>query len=416
MRRKVLLHGPVLSRSGYGVHARFILRALRQYEHLFEIHIVNTNWGRTGQIIGNDLERKWIDGLIKDTFHYVNNGGQFDMCIQCTIPGEWKRMAPVMIGATAGTETTKISPEWMQKCMEVDRIITVSKHASYAFEYTTYKIKDEQGGDRGVARVNVPIEHVNYPVRPELIQKDDSRESKFQFDSDFNFLLMAQWGPRKNIENTIKWWIEEFHDQSDVGLVVKTSIANDSRVDRDYTQQRLENLLSEYSDRKCKVYLLHGTLNDQELCDLYTHPTMKAFLSMSHGEGFGLPAFESAMNDLPVITTEWGGELDFVTKYEDGAVKNLFVSVDYDIAPIQKEAVWPGVLQADSLWAFPKAGSFKMKLRHVRNNYDKVKEDAVELGQYVREAFKAEKQYEKFVQALGVIPKKVKNEDVVEFD
>ena len=39
MRKKILLKGPVLSRSGYGEQARFALRSLREYENRFDIYI-----------------------------------------------------------------------------------------------------------------------------------------------------------------------------------------------------------------------------------------------------------------------------------------------------------------------------------------------------------------------------------------
>ena len=37
------------------------------------------------------------------------NGGQFDISVQVTIPNEWKNIAPLNIGYTAGIETTKVA-------------------------------------------------------------------------------------------------------------------------------------------------------------------------------------------------------------------------------------------------------------------------------------------------------------------
>ena len=45
-----------------------------------------------------------------------------------------------------------------------------------------------------------------------------------ELEYDFNFVTVAQWGPRKNMENTIRGFVEEFHDE-EVGLVLKTSIS-----------------------------------------------------------------------------------------------------------------------------------------------------------------------------------------------
>ena len=48
MRKKVLVRGPCLSQSGYGEHARMVLRSLRSREDLFDIYIIPTSWGHTG--------------------------------------------------------------------------------------------------------------------------------------------------------------------------------------------------------------------------------------------------------------------------------------------------------------------------------------------------------------------------------
>jgi hypothetical protein len=43
------------------------------------------------------------------------------------------------------------------------------------------------------------------------------------------------------------------------------------------------------SEAKCKIYLLHGDMSDEEMVGLYSHPKIKSLISLSHGEGFGLP-------------------------------------------------------------------------------------------------------------------------------
>ena len=41
MKQKVLVRGPALSQSGYGEHARFVLRALKTREDVFDIFLEN---------------------------------------------------------------------------------------------------------------------------------------------------------------------------------------------------------------------------------------------------------------------------------------------------------------------------------------------------------------------------------------
>ena len=67
MKKKVLIKSPILTRSGYGEHSRFIMQALRSREDLFEIFVIPLNWGQTSWIIENDKDREWIDERILAT-------------------------------------------------------------------------------------------------------------------------------------------------------------------------------------------------------------------------------------------------------------------------------------------------------------------------------------------------------------
>ena len=111
--KKVIIKGPLLSQSGYGEHARFMFRSLMSRSDLFDVYVIPINWGKTGWIMEESEERKQIDKAIEKTIEYTNKGGQFDVSLQVTIPGEFEKMAPVNIGVTAGTETTKISAQWL---------------------------------------------------------------------------------------------------------------------------------------------------------------------------------------------------------------------------------------------------------------------------------------------------------------
>ena len=59
--KKVLVKGPALSHSGYGEHTRFILRSLRSRPDLFDVYLININWGQTGWVCDVNDEREWFD-------------------------------------------------------------------------------------------------------------------------------------------------------------------------------------------------------------------------------------------------------------------------------------------------------------------------------------------------------------------
>jgi glycosyltransferase involved in cell wall biosynthesis len=401
--KKILVRGPALSRSGYGEQTRFALRALRENQDKFDIYLINTSWGATSWLTEDDEERRWIDSTLQKTILYSQQGGGFDLSLQITIPGEWEPVAPYNVGYTAGIETTKLSSAWLERTNAVDKIIVPSNHSKDVFETSSWAGVDPRTNQEFKLVCTKPVEVVNFPVKQVEPEKID-----LQFDSKFNFLCVAQWGPRKNLEKTIEWFVEEFEDNPEVGLVLKAQLAKNCLIDRRHCAARLNSLLSRYPDRQCKVYLLHGAMTEGEMTSLYTHPTVKAIVSTTHGEGFGLPLFEAAYNGLPVIAPNWSGQKDFLygpsrdKKTKKTKQKALFAKVDYTLENIKPEAVWENVIIPESQWAVPKAASFKSCLRKVHKDHGTYKALAKKLKKHLEDELSRENQYTRFVDALGV--------------
>jgi glycosyltransferase involved in cell wall biosynthesis len=392
---KVLVRGPALTRTGYGEHCRFVLRALRQLENL-DIYLIPVNWGQSNWIWEDNEERQWVDDIVRKTALYGQQKGEYDMSIQVTIPNEWQRLAPVNIGVTAGIETTKTAPVWLEKANGMDKVITVSEHSKQTFLNTVYEGTDKRTGQRAFLKCLKDVEVIHYPVKN--VKKT---ELKLDMSTKFNFLTVAQWGPRKNIENTICWFVEEFIDNPDVGLVIKTFAKGGSILDRVNARKQLGNILRKYNNRQCKVYLLHGDMSDQEMHSLYRDKNIHCLVSLTHGEGFGLPLFEAAYSGLPVLATDWSGHLDYlympiVDKKGKEKLRPHFARVDYSLQPVQPNVVWEGVIQQDSMWAFAQQGSYKMKLREVYKDHGRFKSQAKKLQKWILKNFKEDEQYEKF--------------------
>ena len=64
--------------------------------------------------------------------------------------------------------------------------------------------------------------------------------------------------------------------------------------------------------------------------------------------------------------------------------------------PIQPEAVWDGVLDKNSMWAFADQGSYKMTLRRTLKNWSKIKDRANELSTIINDKFNEEKLFAGF--------------------
>lgn len=406
MKKKIFVRGPVLSQSGYGEQSRFALRALRSREDLFDIYVQPIPWGQTGWIWEESEFREWMDSRILETQLLIQQKAlQPDISLQITIPNEFQKMCPINIGYTAGIETTMVDPSWLQKGNEMDKILVVSQHAKDSYVNTKAQAQNQQTGETVPYALETPVEVVweNTPMSTEAEEIPG-----FNPKSDFNFLCVSQMGPRKNLENTIKWFVEEFIDQ-EVGLILKTNTRGNSKIDLEHTESVLEAILASYPERKCNVSLLHGDLSEGQMRALYEHDKVKAMVNISHGEGFGLPLFEAARVGLPIITVGWSGQLDFLR--HDG--KDMFLRVKHELEPIQKHAVWKGVLRPDSQWAYANQGSYKMALRMMFKKHDEFLKQAEELQGLVEEKFSDEVLFHGFCNTIlgkkHIEPKKVKS-------
>jgi len=414
VRKRLFFKGPLLTRSGYGEQARFALRALRSREDLFDIYIQPLQWGQTSWISERDEEREWIDQTIEKTIAAAQQGIPFDVSFQVTIPNEWERIAPVNVGYTAGMETTKVAHQWIQKGNEMDRIVVVSNHSKHTYENTTYTAINQQTNEQIELKLNTPIDAVNYPT------KDFGTKVELDLDLEYkhNFLVMAQMSPRKNLPNTVKWFIEEFHND-EIGLILKINIAKNCLMDRERLFGDLQKMIAHHPDRKCKIYLLHGDMSDKEIHSLFEHPKVSALLTLAHGEGFGLPVFEAAYTNLPVVSPGWSGQLDFLVDRQ--TQKDYFYNVEYDIQPVQGEVVWEGVIVKESMWAYPREQSAKQQMRKcytdiISGNTELATENAARLHRYFTPEIQNAKMVASVCAAIGIDPNTTLNEPVLEFE
>tara|TARA_R100001510_G_C7653468_1_gene211685 strand:+ start:1620 stop:2867 length:1248 start_codon:yes stop_codon:yes gene_type:complete len=399
---KILLEAPILTQSGYGEHSRLVFRALSQKN--VEIYVNPLGWGQTGWITAFDKERKMIEKSINNFYNIsqiAKAGGsvEFDMQIHVGIPNEFQKKAPYSICVTAGIETDRVSSNWIIKTNgEINKLIVPSEHSKQSFARTSYEKIDSKGKSKGILECGCPIEVVPYPVKN--IQPE---HLNFSLDTEFNFLSVALLGHRKNIDNTIRWFIEEFKDDN-VGLIIKTGSSTGSIMDRNYTRKILQSMVPEDANRKCKVYFLHGDLTESQIHSLYVREDIHAYVTTTHGEGFGLPLFEAAYSGLPVIATDWSGHLDFleasIREKKKTKQKKLFANVEYELKEIHPSVVWEDILIEGSQWAYPVEESFKKQLRNVYNNIDLYKNRSKTLKNIIQKNFSKENIYQKMQDAI----------------
>lgn len=410
---KVIIESPILTQSGYGEHSRLVFESIKDLG--LEVHLCPLKWGNTPWALNesSELYKEIKDGIIK--FEQYNNmcnqTGQnphYDMHIHVGILSEYSKKAEYSVCVTAGIETDRVSADWLMKTHSgLDKIIVPSQHAKDGFKNTAYEIivKNENGQqEKQILQLNegCDIETIPYPVK-----QHKKSNINIDFETNFNFLQVALLGPRKNIEQLLVWFLEEFRDDEDVGLILKTGVSRSSKMDRIKTISHFENIIDNFPNSKCKVYLIHGNLSESEINCLYTHPKIKAYVSTTHGEGYGLPIFEAAYNGLPIIATNWSGHLDFLSAEikENNKLKEkkLFAKVDFDLKSIPTNCIWDKVLVEGSQWAIPKSSSFKSQIRKVYKNYGMYKKWAVILQEKIKKTHSKEIILSKMAESL--IPK-----------
>jgi glycosyltransferase involved in cell wall biosynthesis len=251
--------------------------------------------------------------------------------------------------------------------------------------------------------VVIPEAFIDAVATPELSEID------LELKTDFNFLVFGQItgnnpeNDRKNIFYTVKWLAEQFKDNPDVGIVLKTNTGRHTVVDRMRTTNMMAQLTMEIKKGAefPKFYLLHGDMTDDEVASRYRHPKIKALVAPTRGEGFGLPLFEAAGYGLPIITTDWSGHTDFMyCANKEGKVKPHFARVDFVLQPVQPEAVWEGVIEKDTIWAFSVANSAKMQMREVYKNHDRFRGQAKRLAINIEKQFATDNIYKQFIDII----------------
>ena len=400
---KILLEAPIFTSSGYGEHSRLVLRSLLSMDSSeLDIYIHPLAWGITSWSSTDEELNKIATNLCIKNQHYRSNlqeNAKYDMHIHVGIPNEFEKKAPYAVCVTAGIETDKVSSEWILRTHKgIDKIIVPSEHAKSGFINTFYDAKNNSGEEFRIGCAS-PVEVVPYPYKE--LEKTDLQ---LNLETKFNFLVVAMTGPRKNIENTISWFLDVYKDDKDVGLVLKIGKGKGTQIDKEGTINFIKSVLEGHTDRKCKIYLIHGNLTDAEMASLYVDNNIHCLISISHGEGFGLPIFEAACEGLPIIATDWSAHTEFlqgkIVENKKDKNKKLFAKVEYELARIHPSIAWENILIEESKWAYPKENSYKKQLKNMKNNYGMYKKWAEQLKSQIREKHEQNSIYEKMCKSL----------------
>tara|TARA_R100001369_G_scaffold14522_1_gene29123 strand:- start:490 stop:1839 length:1350 start_codon:yes stop_codon:yes gene_type:complete len=411
MKKFMLICAPVSSRSGYGDHSRDLLRSFINHGK-YDIEILDVPWGECPRnALDNEKDINIISRILKT--NQVNR--QPDVYVDIRIPNEFQTYGKFNIGITAGIETTAVSNAWIEGCNKMDLIIVPSEHSKQGFVNTVYdKLQQQPDGKQqkiGEFKLEKPIE-VLFEGTDENIYKPIENASLDLVDDireDFCFLHVGQWATggygedRKDIAKMIKVFYESFaNKKKQPALILKTNGATYSIMDREECLRKINKIKTKFpSDWKLpNVYLLHGSLSDEEMNKLYNHSKVKSFVSLTHGEGFGRPLLEATMVGLPVIASAWSGQMDFLSDKDS-------LLLGGELVQVPKSIVWKDIIISESQWFNVNETQAYKAMNHSFKNYDEVKERALNLMKVNREKFTLDKMTKKLDEVVSPILDKI---------
>jgi glycosyltransferase involved in cell wall biosynthesis len=404
MKPTLVFQGPIFTRSGYGDHCRDLMKSLRKMDK-YDIKIIPLRWGNTpqNQVDGSSEFGRWmLDRVIGEI------GDKPDVFMQVSVANEFTPKGHYNIGVTAGVETTICPKDFIDGSNKMNLIIVPSHFTKQNLGGTVYQQKDQASGQIvGEIKTEIPIEVLFEGVDTEIFSKGSGKDVLANVKEDFNFLIVGHWlkgdlgQDRKDIGMAIKTFATVFQylpKDKRPGLIVKTSHAGFSVIDREGTREKLEAVLKSFGDKCPSVYLLHGDMEETDMSNLYHHPKVKAMLSFAKGEGYGRPMAEFTLTGKPILASGWSGQTDFLPVEHSVLLEGSLTAVHESAADqfCMKEAQWFTVNYSAAA----------NKIYDVYNNYDGYLEKSKGLRECTLKNFTLDAMHDKFTQIMDTYVKK----------
>ena len=394
----LVFQSPCFTRSGYGDHSRDLLKSLRKMDK-YDIKIIPLRWGNTPQnnVDGeSDFGRWMLERVITEV------SDKPDVFIQVSVANEFSAKGGYNIGITAGVETTICPKDFIDGCNNMDLIIVPSNFTRQNIGGTVYQQKDQATEQIvGEIKVTKPIEVLFEGVDTEIFSKGSGKDVLANVKEDFNFLIVGHWlkgdlgQDRKDIGMAIKTFATVFQympKDKRPGLIVKTSHAGFSVIDREGTREKLEGVLKTFGNKCPSVYLVHGDMEETDMSNLYHHPKVKAMISFAKGEGYGRPMAEFTLTGKPIIASGWSGQLDFLP------AENA-VLLEGSLTPVHESAADQFCMK-EAQWFTANYSAAANKLYDVYNNYDTYSKKSEGLKTNTLDNFTLDKMNDRFTQML----------------
>jgi len=217
--------------------------------------------------------------------------------------------------------------------------------------------------------VIVPVKKVEHAI--DLSQFENVEPAQIPGAAGlFKFYSIFQWTERKNPYGLIRAYLSEFYQEDNVVLVLKTYHMNHTPTDKASVENELKRIIKESHLKFIpRVSLIHEAMSRDKILGL--HAAGDCFVLPHRAEGWGMVPFEAMAMGKPAISTNFGGNLEFMNDSNSYLIGSLSTPVS--------GMPW-SIYDARQMWAEPDLADLKAKMRFVFNN----REAAVEKGRIAK--------------------------------
>jgi len=317
--------GTILGGTGYDSHTRGLVNALMKFT---EVKLI-TNIPAGMEIHLNDRE-----------LNAVKNTKEYDTNLIITNPSGWRMHSTNKVNIVYFVwEGDKIPLSFIDEILnpEIKYVIVPSKHTYDAIINTANTV--EAKNHKVIEYFSNKLKIIPHGVNLEKFYPMEKPKDKFRFFANKGFRNLEDRG---GIQYLIKAFSEEFKANENIELVIK--------INPSYGIPNIHEIMSKLGNKEgAQIRFITDFIKYEDLVKIYNQ--CHAFVSPTRAEAFNIPCLEACACGLPVITTNFGGQTDFIDNSNGWVIGG-------ELTEVKHELQYEGIK-----WLTPDIGALKVAMR-----------------------------------------------------
>ena len=192
-------------------------------------------------------------------------------------------------------------------------------------------------------------------------------------DDTYKFYTISDLSYRKNVFGIVASFLSEFDCEDNVSLTVKGFVPGQTFAESfEYFENSVKEIKKSLHKPEWaypKISFIDTRFSEQEMCSL--HKTCDCYVSLSRGEGDGLPHFDAAGFKNICIYPYWNGPKSTLGETEHMPIKSLLKK-----RVVGQNNAIPKLYNADENWFEPSSSELSEHMRLVYENKEEFRERA----------------------------------------